>query len=354
VVLDEGEDPTPTPPRGRRRRVLVASAVVAIVALVVTVGLLAQRGDEQPPTPQPAAEPSTTPSGVWLSGVSGPGVVTGEVAEWRGRPIEIAGTWSDNNDAMVKLYQLQPGEEYGDWDRPMDLAIGAFGEGESWADAAAGAYDDRWRTSLTNLRDLWAGNPETLYLRFAHEMNGDWYWWSVNEGNAEAFVEAWKRFRGLQQEILPEAELVFCVNRESVGTGMDWREMFPGAEYVDVFGVDYYNQHPYVDTAEEFEASLDDVDGYGAPKGLAKHVEFAYEVGLPMAVPEWSGKASEGDSPAFVEGMYDFFRANGGDGPGELLYEIQFNVPSHDDGVYVFYGEDSRMPESAATYQRLW
>ena len=34
----------------------------------------------------------------------------------------------------------------------MDVAIGAIGPGETWAAAAQGAYDARWRTSLTKLR----------------------------------------------------------------------------------------------------------------------------------------------------------------------------------------------------------
>ena len=197
------------------------------------------------------------------------------------------------------------------------------------------------------------GRPGTVFIRFAHEMNGDWYDWSVNAGNYQAFIEAWKGFRALQQEIFPEAQLVFCVNRESVGSDIDWRETFPGTEYVDVMAVDYYNQYPAVHTEEEWADTLTHTDGYGAPKGLQEHLDFARSVGLPLAVPEWSGNADEGDSSEFIEGMYEFFSRNAGSGPGQLIYEIQFNV-DRDDCRWLLWGEETRMPASAATYQALW
>ncbi|SEP21381.1 glycosyl hydrolase [Trujillonella endophytica] len=330
-----------------------AVAAVAVVVLVVSV-LFAVRGEEEdPPRAAPTGpDPETSEPTAWMSGGSGPDIVTGKFGAWRGRDVEIAGTWSDNNEAMVNNWQLQPDAEYGDWDKPMDVAIGAIGEGETWAEAADGAYDERWRGALTSLRELWAERPGTLYVRFAHEMNGNWYPWSVDSTEVDAFRAAWQRFRGLHQEIYPESQLVFCVNRESVQTGFDWRESFPGAEFVDVLSVDYYNHFPYVASGVEWTNSLDDTDQWGGPKGLQRHLEFAREMGLPMAVSEWSGSAGQGDSPAFIRGMYAFFESNGGTDPGQVLYEILFDVPI-DDRNFILYG-DTRMPESAWAYRELW
>ncbi len=338
----------------KRRRLLWAGAALAgVVATGVTAGVVLSGPDLEPVEVTQGPDPSTSPAAPWLSGASGYGVATGEYGTWRGRPMEIAATWADNDDAMVALYQLQPGAEYGDWDGPLDISIGAFDEGGSWEEAAAGEYDRRWRQSLENLRDLRADRPGTVYIRLAHEMNGDWMPWSVDADSHQAFVEAWKRFRALQERIYPEAQLVFCVNRESVGTDMDWREFFPGAEYVDVMAVDYYNNFPYVDTEQEWREALLETDDWGAPKGLQRHLEFARSVGLPLAVPEWSGNADEGDSPAFIRGMYEFFVEHGGTGAGEVLYEIQFNV--HGDGdKWVLYGNTTRMPRSTELYQQLW
>jgi hypothetical protein len=183
-------------------------------------------------------------------------------------------------------------------------------------------------------------------------MNGDWYPWAVDASEVADFRTAWIRFRQLQQEVFPASELVFCVNRETVGAGVDWRQMFPGAEYVDVLGVDYYNQHPYSETADDFRRTATETDSYGAPKGILSHLEFAQTVGLPLAVPEWSGNGTFGDSPAFIRSMYEFFRDHAGRDAGEVVYDILFNVPGYD-GAYQLYGE-TRMPRSAEAYRQTW
>ncbi|QRK04690.1 hypothetical protein JQX13_31175 [Archangium violaceum] len=296
--------------------------------------------------------PDTGTSGPWLSGASGQGVPSGAFATWRGSAVKIAGTWSDNNLNAANFWQLDPGGEYGSWQQNIDIAVGAFDKGESWAAAASGAYDARWRQSLTTLKRKWGSRPGTVYIRFAHEMNGNWYPWKVTASDATSFITAWKRYRSLQKEIFPAARLVFCVNRESVSSGIDWRKTFPGAAYVDVMSVDYYNQYPYVATVTDWNNSIQQTDGYGAPKGLAKHLEFARSVGLPLAISEWSGNADNGDSTVWFEQMHNFFKVNGGTGAGKVLYEILFNV-DRDNRRWILYPY-TRMPNSAERYKQLF
>ncbi|WP_257459587.1 glycoside hydrolase family 26 protein [Archangium lipolyticum] len=296
----------------------------------------------------------TGTSGPWLSGASGYGVPSGTFATWRGTPVAIAGSWSDNNLNAANFWQLDPSGEYGSWQKNIDIAVGAFDAGESWAAAASGAYDSRWRQSLTTLKTKWGSRPGTVYIRFAHEMNGNWYPWKVTASDATSFITAWKRYRALQKEVFPAAKLVFCVNRESVSSGIDWRKTFPGAAYVDVMSVDYYNQYPYVATVTDWNNSIQQTDGYGAPKGLAKHLEFARSVGLPLAISEWSGNADNGDSTVFIEQMHNFFKVNGGTGAGKFLYEILFNVDRDNRRWILYPGNLTRMPNSAARYQQLF
>jgi len=70
----------------------------------------------------------------------------------------------------------------------------------------------------------------------------------------------------------------------------DWTDAFPGADVVDAMNVDYCNNWPYAATLEEFESHLDQLDGFGGPKGLAAHTDFAASVGLPLSLG--SGPAS--------------------------------------------------------------
>jgi len=303
-----------------------------------------------PTTPAPAPPAST--AGTWESGASGVGVASGAYGAWRGRDVAISSTWADNNVAAANFWQLDKGAEYGSWNKDLDISVGGLDAGETWANAAKGAYDARWRASLTTLKGKWGSRAGTAYIRFAHESNGNWYPWSVNKSNYQDFITSWKRYRAIQKEVFPASKLVFNMNRESVNTGMDWRQTFPGAQYVDVLGVDYYNQYPYAGTAAAFASSIKETDGFGAPKGLAQHLAFAKSVGLPLAVSEWAGNADNGDSPAFIQGMHDFFQANGGTGAGRLLYEVQFNVDI--DNKRWLLSDGTRMPQSAAKYRELF
>ncbi|WP_170159829.1 glycosyl hydrolase [Frondihabitans australicus] len=275
------------------------------------------------------------------------------IGSWRGRPLDIAGTWSDDDANSVNFWQLQKGGQYADWHKPLDIAVGAIDKGETWARAAAGDYDTRWSESLTKLKHLRSTTSATTYIRFAHEMNGDWYPWSVNTSNYRDFMTAWKRYRALQKEIFPAAKLVFSVNRQSVGTGMDWRSFFPGAKYVDVVGVDFYNKSPYVATSAQWTQSLDAVDQWGAPTGLQGYTDFAADEGLPLAVSEWSSDTQYGDSPAFVTGFLDFVKRHSGTGAGLVEYEILFDVDMNDN-EFTLYGTDVRLPQSSAAYRSFF
>ncbi len=278
------------------------------------------------------------------------GVVDGPFGTWRGSPVEIASTWADADDSNQR-YLWSLFYEYKDWQGPLDVAVGGLVHGESWQAAATGAYDERWRQSLTNMKKARAGRG-TTYIRFAHEMNGYWYPWKVTGANYTDFKASWIRYRTIQKEIFPEAKLVFSANRESVGNGFDWRLSFPGTQYVDAMGVDYYNQYPWVNTQAAFDASLMQTDGYGAPKGLAQHVAFARSVGLPLTISEWSSKADDGDADRYVEMFYEYLSANAGNEPGQILYEILFNVNQDNNNWAVF--PTTNQPLVADDYRRLF
>jgi hypothetical protein len=101
-------------------------------------------------------------------------------------------------------------------------------------DLARGAQD---RYMLRFARSL-ARFDGTVYLRFAHEMNGYWYPWSRD---AQAYVYAWRRMvRIFDAAHARNVRFVWSVNPnlyESAGT---WRRglkaYWPGRRYVDAVG----------------------------------------------------------------------------------------------------------------------
>ncbi|MFZ1288212.1 MAG: hypothetical protein WAR57_14370 [Candidatus Phosphoribacter sp.] len=325
-----------------------------------------------PPLPTTPPPPPSTGTGdvSWLSGAASRYATDGSFGQWRGEPVGIAGTWDDNRQEQTNLSSLRFGDMKA-WHGPLDDAIGAIWreQGETWAAAAAGAFDARWRQSLRNLSALRAGRGAT-YVRFAHEMNGDWVPWRVLKGQEADFRAALERFSSIRYEEFPAAKLVLCPNGETSRGMADPRNLFVGAHsggrpVVDVYCVDTYNQYPHRTNKAEIVASFDDVDANGVPVGIEAHRAFAQRVGVPFSIAEWGncGLASDcagnydrkGEAPAYVEAMNEWMRAHAGDlaspRPGQLIYEIQFNLWRR----FALFGPEASQPQTARAYaQMVW
>jgi hypothetical protein len=289
------------------------------------------------------------PPGHWLSGAGGDHIADGTFGTWRGAPVDIAGTWSDDSaENQAEVWSIRSGFEYGKWTRPIDIAVGGIFGDETWAKAASGDLDGRFRASLTTIRDARQGRG-TTYIRFAHEFNGDWYW-PVTPSNVADFKKAWVRFAALKEEIFPEAKLVWCPNDGTTGTlKLDVRDAYPGSDFVDVIAVDSYNWDPAANSQAEFDRKIQMTDGFGAPVGIEQWRKFAELKGRPFAIAEWSGNAPQGDNPEYMSAFHTWLVAHGGSGPGQVLYEILFNT--WDD--FRLY-PNSHQPDAAARYKQEW
>lgn len=292
----------------------------------------------------------------WLRGAAGTAVASGGFATWAGYTPAIVGTWNDGAEAQVEQWTLQPGLEYGSWTGPVDTGVGAIYKtaGETWAQAAAGntAIINRWTACLNKLKSLRTGDG-TTYIRFAHEFSGDFMSdWSVSAAEATSFKSAWIRFYNLKQSIFPEAKLVWCPNA-GASTGVDIRNCWPGNAYVDVYGVDYYNSYPAVNTQAAFDDQMNATEASGAPKGLTRHWEAAQAYGKPFAICEWATNgdpADEGqgmDAPVWIQAFFNWLTTH------ETLYEIFYNDNSFGTGQYGFYPA-TKSPLAAAKYKQLW
>ncbi len=85
------------------------------------------------------------------------------------------------------------------------------------------------------------GHP--YFLRFAHEMNGNWYPWSeqVNGNTAGQFVLAWQHVHNLfVAQGVTNVTWVWCPNVVYPGS-IPLQELYPGDAAVDWVGMDGYN-----------------------------------------------------------------------------------------------------------------
>lgn len=101
-------------------------------------------------------------------------------------------------------------------------------------DIASGIQDEY----LTRFARSLAGFDGTVYLRYAHEMNGYWYPWSTDP---RAYVSAWRRMvRIFAAAGADNVRFVWSPNPNLYEGEHDWRagvvRYWPGAQYVDDVG----------------------------------------------------------------------------------------------------------------------
>jgi hypothetical protein len=288
----------------------------------------------------------TPAANTWLSGV---GIDLGNnnaagIATWRGEPLGVLGGWDDTKEAQTNIYTLDVGVMK-TWNGPMDIAVGAIYSGETWANAANGSYDARWRTSLTNMKKkLGSRDPNLVNIRFAHEMNGNWTDWKVPTGQEANFRAALIRYSNLRYEVFGTTnapQIVLCPN-DGTSSGMaDFRNLFvakdsQGRKVVDLMAVDSYNSWPNRTDKSAIISAMSNTSG-GIPVGVEAHRKYAESVGVPFAVGEWGNCASNSlcdgggnESPAYVQAMNDWFRAHAGDPAspkaGQVVYEAYFDL----------------------------
>jgi len=87
------------------------------------------------------------------------------------------------------------------------------------------------------------GQP--FFLRFAHEMNGNWYAWSgaLTGNNPQKYIDAWRYVWNKFQAVgATNAVWVWSPNWNSV-PNLAWNDLhnyYPGDAYVDWVGIDFY------------------------------------------------------------------------------------------------------------------
>src|SRR5262249_35690624 len=120
-----------------------------------------------------------------------------------------------------------------------------------------GSYDSYFRKAAEAAKAM----PfNEILIRFAHEMNGDWYGWS---GNPTAYVEAWRRMGSVFRSV--GASNVKFVWAPNVDNGSHpFAAYFPGNEWVDYVGLDGYNwgtagigENKWQSLSEVFKASYE-------------------------------------------------------------------------------------------------
>lgn len=297
----------------------------------------------------------------WLSGASGLDSGITPFGDWRGSPVTIVGTWADAHESdQTELYSLQPGGPFGSWTGAIDVATGGLvpDSDETYADAAAGRFDDRWTRQAKKLQQLRGSMTSKTIVRPFHEFNGNWYRaWFVTPANVDAYKAAFRRYVAIMRANFPEATIAWSANGDSSPGAAPLEAAWPGEDVVDVISIDSYNGYPVVTDPSKWVAKA--MRGTVAePAGPERWRVFAQAKGKPLAISEWalSDMDGGGDNPEYIRAMNTFISEHAAhpgdtDVAGKVVYDVYFNVPFNGKQRYLI--RDGISPMASDAYRNL-
>jgi hypothetical protein len=244
-----------------------------------------------------------------------------EFGSWLGRPVQVWQTWNNFPD-WATMETVPPAHLYftGEGDPPFDqrfpgrMSMGQplFAADETVADCAGGGDDAHYTNIARELERI--GFGDTI-VRLAWEQNGDWQWWHATTANAADWVtcfrHAYQSFKAVDHRFVIE----WNPNKSTDMPGFDTRLSYPGDQYVDVVGVDFYDHYPPYPDQAAWDANYGNTENGGSPTGMGAWIAFARMHHKQIAFPEWGlDRQNDPDHPDngfFVTKMADTFAALG-------------------------------------------
>lgn len=112
-------------------------------------------------------------------------------------------------------------------------------KGIDFDEILAGKHDAYIETFAQAVKDI----DGPVFVRFAHEMNGNWYPWAGTKVGKSKFIEVCKYMHGKFEKMgAKNVRWVFAINSEDIPKdNNEFETYYPGDEYVDYIGIDGYN-----------------------------------------------------------------------------------------------------------------
>lgn len=165
--------------------------------------------------------------------------------------------------------------------------VGGYGKGISLRALAEGDYDSYIHDEAA-VAKRYGGE---LLVRFAHEMNGDWYPWGAGRGSsAQDYVDAWRHYVGVfREDGADNVKFVWAPNVD--GGSYPFAKYFPGDSWVDFVALDGYNfgGGNWASFSDTFASS------YATLTGLSSR---------PVMISETGCSESGGDKAAWIRDAF--------------------------------------------------
>lgn len=260
------------------------------------------------PAPTPAPAPAPTPNSGTLLGACGscvggpPGIPNvNSMATYLNAKEDYVMVWgwgptiNDFTYSFQFLSALWPANYKLLWSMPMLVP------GMTFNQIAAGQYDSVYKNIAQTMA---LRNPDAI-IRLGHEMNGNWYPWSVGgpAGDAAGYAAAFRRIVTVMRSVEPNLKFDWCPNWGSY-LGNDAAPTYPGDAYVDFISLDIYDDNRYfTGTPEQRWNWALTKDG----RSLNWIADFARAHGKRLAIDEWASNTNDG---TFIRYMHAWMKQN--------------------------------------------
>jgi hypothetical protein len=228
----------------------------------------------------------------------------------------LTGPWSSTGDTLSLGVPMIP-------TNANNVPLGTLAAG------ATGAYNQYFSTLASTL--VGAGDS-TAYLRLGWEFDGNWYAWDAATATDEANYAAYFRQIVTTMRAVPGAAFKFVWNPDAsafVTPGYSVSAAYPGSAYVDMIGLDVYDQS--WDTPQTPSNAWNST----TLPALTAAQQFAASVNERLAVCEWgvtirTDNHGLGDDPLYINNMISWMRTPA----NHVVYESYFDyntIPSGGD-----------------------
>jgi hypothetical protein len=202
---------------------------------------------------------------------------------------------------------------------------------------ASGAYDSYEKQFAQKLISSGMGSA---VIRLGHEMNGTWYLDSLPDTTAgdAAWAQCFARVVTDMRSV-SGANFLFDWNINPNVRNISLASYYPGNAYVDIIGVDLYDQFGDGDTSEPVGSAGRFAALAAQPGSLNDIAAFAAANNKPLSFPEWGTVISQGDDPAYVSAIANFVNTH------DVAYQSYF-----DDGAQGTTPLGTQAPNSLQAY----
>jgi len=270
------------------------------------------------------------------------GVTTNYLAQeeaWLGAPL-----------GSVSIFGGQA--DWSDWYNSLSSWMGTFGAtgkdilwavplipiGANLAAAATGAYDDKY-LALARKFAATSANDDQIYIRLGWEFNAAGYnAWDATGGQGQNYAQAFQHVVNAFRSVSDKFVFEWTPNKGD--GGMNPEDAYPGDQYVDVIGMDFYWD------AQQSWSITDPVQAWNyfvnEKYGLQWHQDFAAAHNKPTAYAEWG--VNTNNSAAYIKLAAQWFQDH------NVLYQNYWNSNSNFQGKL----SDNQYPDAAAAYKEAF